>query len=116
MKTSPEVFLRGLFCLNPSGRRLTGTQGRDQRCGNYKRLNVTGYAAPLRLVRVIGPGAEPGGAPLSFTEIILESRQGGSVWMRDVLAVYAAAAGHNSVLCGSLVLLAGDLPPETCRR
>jgi hypothetical protein len=44
MKTSPEVFLRGVFCLNKSGGRLTGTEGRDQRCGNYKRLNVTGYA------------------------------------------------------------------------
>jgi hypothetical protein len=43
-KTSPEVFLRGVFCLNAKGGRLTGTEGRDQRCGNYKRLRVTGYA------------------------------------------------------------------------
>ena len=44
LKTSPETFLRGVFCLNRSGKRLTGTEGRDQRCGGYKRLNVTGYA------------------------------------------------------------------------
>ena len=44
LKTSPETFLRGVFCLNTNGRRLTGTEGRDQRCGGYKRLNVTGYA------------------------------------------------------------------------
>ena len=43
-KTSPETFLRGVFCLKRSGKRLTGTEGRDQRCGGYKRLNVTGYA------------------------------------------------------------------------
>ena len=44
LKTSPETFLRGVFCLKTNGRRLTGTEGRDQRCGGYKRLNVTGYA------------------------------------------------------------------------
>jgi hypothetical protein len=44
LKTSPETFLRGVFCLNRSGKRLTGTEGRDQRCGGYKRLKVTGYA------------------------------------------------------------------------
>jgi hypothetical protein len=44
LKTSPETFLRGVFCLNRSGRRLTGIEGSDQRCGGYKRLNVTGYA------------------------------------------------------------------------
>ncbi len=44
LKTSPEIFLRGVFCLNSSGRRLTGAEGRDQRCSNYKQLRVTGYA------------------------------------------------------------------------
>ncbi len=44
LKTSPETFLRGVFCLNRSGRRLSGAEGSDQRCGGYKRLNVTGYA------------------------------------------------------------------------
>jgi hypothetical protein len=44
LKTSPETFLRGVFCLSRSGRKLTGAEGSDQRCGAYKKLNVTGYA------------------------------------------------------------------------
>lgn len=44
LKTSPETFLRGVFCLSRSGRRLTGAEASDQRCGGYKRLNVTAYA------------------------------------------------------------------------
>ena len=44
LKTSPEIFLRGVFCLNSGGGRLTGAEGRDQRCSNYKQLRVTGYA------------------------------------------------------------------------
>ncbi len=110
MRVDPSLPVRNALMAVAERRTLCLTPGADTAAASVER------AAPLRLVRVIGPGAEPGGAPLSFTEIILESRQGGSVWMRDVLAVYAAAAGHNSVLCGSLVLLAGDLPPETCRR
>jgi hypothetical protein len=43
-KTSPVTFLRGVFCLDTKGRRLTGAPAREQRCGGYKRLNVTGYA------------------------------------------------------------------------
>jgi hypothetical protein len=43
-KTSPETFLRGVFCLNTKGRKLTGSAASEQRCGHYKRLNVTGYA------------------------------------------------------------------------
>ena len=38
LKTSPEMFLRGVFCLNSGGGRLTGAEGRDQRCSNYKQL------------------------------------------------------------------------------
>lgn len=44
LKTSPETFLRGVFCLNTKGKKLTGSEGSDQRCGGYKKLNVTGYA------------------------------------------------------------------------
>jgi hypothetical protein len=33
-----------MFCLNTSGKRLTGVLGRDQRCSGYKQLRVTGYA------------------------------------------------------------------------
>ena len=96
LKTSPEVFLRGVFCLNPRGGRLAGTEGRDQRCSNYKRLSVTGYAhhpytrggsrPPLsrtnkgeitigvatRLTRLLDQAARakriPAGLPIHYTE------------------------------------------------
>ena len=75
-------------------------------------------AAPVRLVRVIGAGPATGQTEdnLSLTELLLDTRQGGSIWTRDVLGVYAGAAAHNNVLCSSLVVLAGDLPSGTCRR
>src|SRR3954449_1356399 len=44
LKTSPETFLRGVFCLNTRGKRLTGAEATDQHCGGYKKLNVTAYA------------------------------------------------------------------------
>jgi hypothetical protein len=95
-RTSPETFLRGVFCLKTNGRRLTGRDSRDQSCGGYKRLNVTGYAhhpyvrggsrPPLsrtnrgeitigtvsRLTRVLDQAARarrvPRGLPIHFTE------------------------------------------------
>jgi hypothetical protein len=73
-------------------------------------------AAPVRLVRVLGPALEITEDNLSLTELLLDTRQGGSIWSRDVLGVYAGAASHNSILCNSLVVLAGDLPSGTCRR
>ena len=96
LKTSPEMFLRGVFCLNSGGGRLTGTEGRDQRCSNYKQLRVTGYAhhpytrggsrPPLsrtntgeitigvatRLTRLLDQAARakriPAGLPIHYTE------------------------------------------------
>lgn len=70
-------------------------------------------AAPLRMVRVIGPvtGADE---PLSLGELIKVTRQGGAPWARDVAAVYAAAARHNALLCGGLLLPLGDLLPRAC--
>lgn len=73
-------------------------------------------AAPVRLVRVLGANREMTQDNLSLTELLLDTRQGGSVWTRDVLGVYAGAAAHNTILCTSLVVLAGDLPSGTCRR
>ena len=73
-------------------------------------------AAPVRLVRVLGANREMTQDNLSLTELLLDTRQGGSVWTRDVLGVYAGAAEHNTILCTSLVVLAGDLPSGTCRR
>lgn len=110
MRVDPSLPVRNALAAVAGERSLCLTPGADTAAAAIER------AAPIRLVRVLGPAAEPGAEPLSFTEVILASRQGGSVWLRDVLAVYAAAAAHNSVLCGSLVLLAEDLPPDTCRR
>lgn len=78
-------------------------------------VDVSG-AEPVRLVRVLGPRAEMTADNLSLTELLLDTRQGGSVWSHDVLAVYAGAAAYNSLLCSSLVVLAGELPSGTCRR
>jgi hypothetical protein len=72
--------------------------------------------APVRLVRVLGADPVETGDNLSLTELLLDTRQGGSIWTRDVLGVYAGAAAHNSVLCNSFVVLAGVLPSGTCRR
>ena len=44
LKTRPEDFLRGVFCLSSSGHRLTGAAARAQKCSGYSRLRVTGYA------------------------------------------------------------------------
>jgi hypothetical protein len=110
MRVDPSLPVRNALSVVAETRALCLTPGADTAAASIEQ------AAPLRLVRVLGRVEEPGAVPLSFTEIILESRQGRSVWMREVLAVYASAAAHNSVLCGSLVLLGGDLPPETCRR
>src|SRR3954454_22018977 len=44
LKTSPETFLRGVFCLNTKGKKLTGAEATDQHCRGYRKLQVTGYA------------------------------------------------------------------------
>ena len=110
MRVDPSLPVQNALAAVAAARPVCLTPGADTA------VALVESAAPMRLVRVLGRGAEPGAAPLSFTEIILESRQGGSVWMRDVLAVYAAAATHNSILCSSLVIFGGELPPDTCRR
>src|SRR4051794_493640 len=43
-RTTPEVFLRAVFCLNKSGGRLTGAEASDRRCRHFKKLAITGYA------------------------------------------------------------------------
>jgi Cellulase (glycosyl hydrolase family 5) len=42
--SSPEAFLRDLFCINAKGRRLTGGAAAAQHCSHYRRLAVTAYA------------------------------------------------------------------------
>lgn len=43
-KTSPETFLRGVFCLSKSGGSLGGVEGKEQGCKGYKKLAINGYA------------------------------------------------------------------------
>ena len=43
-KTSPETFLRGVFCLSKRGGSLGGAEGKDQSCKGYKKLGINGYA------------------------------------------------------------------------
>ena len=105
----PDLPVRGALSAIAAKRPLCLSPGADTAA-----VEVRG-AAPVRLVRVIG-NAAPTQDNLALTELILATRQGGSVWTRDVIAVYAGAAGYNTLLCSSLVVLAGDLPSGTCRR
>jgi hypothetical protein len=70
---------------------------------------------PFRLVRLSRP-ASPGPDALSVVELLKASRQDPSPWVQDVLGVYEAAASHNVLLCGSLLLYLGDAPPPACRQ
>jgi len=106
----PELPVRGALTAIAARRPLCLSPGADTAA-----VEVAG-AAPVRLVRVLGNNVTPTQDNLALTELILDTRQGGSVWTRDVIAVYAGAAGHNTLLCSSLVVLAGDLPSGTCRR
>lgn len=69
---------------------------------------------PFRLTRV-SRSVEPGSAALSLTELLQATRQGSSVWVRDVRNVYDNAARFNSVLCSSFLPVFGDAPPPACR-
>ncbi len=70
--------------------------------------------APSRLVRVNQPPGQ-GAEALTFTELLKATRQNGSPWVLEVRGVYDRAAGHNALLCSSLLLLYGDTPPPACR-
>jgi hypothetical protein len=69
---------------------------------------------PFRLTRVSRTVAA-GSDALSLTELLEATRQGGSVWLRDVRGVYDSAARFNALLCSSLLLVFGDTPPPACR-
>ena len=69
---------------------------------------------PFRLVRLSRP-ASLGPDALSVVELLKASRQDRSPWVQDVRGVYEAAARHNVLLCGSLLLFLGDSPPPACR-
>ena len=40
----PADFIREMFCLSKSGRKLTGTAASIRKCSGYRRLAVTGFA------------------------------------------------------------------------
>jgi hypothetical protein len=69
---------------------------------------------PFRLVRLSRP-ASPDPDALSIVELLKAIRQDRSPWVQDVRGVYEAAASHNVLLCGSLLLFLGDAPPPACR-
>ncbi|HEX2249411.1 MAG TPA: hypothetical protein VHH32_03635 [Gemmatimonadales bacterium] len=69
---------------------------------------------PFRLTRV-SRSVEPGSEALSLTELLQATRQGSSVWVRDVRNVYDNAARFNSLLCSSFLPIFGDAPPPACR-
>jgi hypothetical protein len=69
---------------------------------------------PFRLSRV-SRVVEPGPEALSVTELLEATRQGSSVWVRDVRLVYDRAARFNTLLCSSFLPVFGDAPPAACR-
>ena len=69
---------------------------------------------PFRLSRV-SRAAEPGPEALSVTELLEATRQGSSVWVRDVRLVYDRAARFNTLLCSSFLPVFGNSPPPACR-
>jgi hypothetical protein len=70
--------------------------------------------APFRLARV-SRSAEPGPEALSVSELLEATRQGSSIWVRDVREVYDRAARFNALLCSSFLPVFGDAPPPACR-
>jgi hypothetical protein len=70
--------------------------------------------APFRLTRV-SRSVQPGPEALSVSELLEATRQGSSVWVRDVREVYDRAARFNALLCSSFLPVFGDAPPPACR-
>ena len=72
-----------------------------------------GTLTEIRLVRVFGRVA-PSPDVLSVKELLQASRLGGTLWTREVMGVYAAAAQNNPILCGGLLLPLGGLTARAC--
>lgn len=72
-----------------------------------------GTFTQVRLVRVIGPIA-PSPDVLSVKQLLEASRVGGTLWTREVMSVYSAAARHNPLLCGGILLPLGGLTARAC--
>jgi hypothetical protein len=68
----------------------------------------------FRLARV-SREVKPTSDGLSLGELLGATRQGSSVWVRDVRAVYDNATRFNTLLCSSFHTVFGDAPPPACR-
>jgi len=71
---------------------------------------------PMRFVLVAGPGTTSSDRVVTVTDLARADWQGHSSWLRDVHAVYAAAAGFNPHLCDGPLALLGDTQIAACRR
>ena len=114
-------------------RRMAEAMGIDPRCRSAVPWRTSPAGAPSvslqpptarRLPRSPGPRSglpgsagrsSPGPEALSVTELLQATRQGGSVWIRDVRGVYDSAARINSLLCSSFLPALRRLPPPACR-
>jgi hypothetical protein len=68
----------------------------------------------VRLVRVNHVAAGPTSDVLSVTSLLEMERLGGTAWTVELRRIYAAAASHNSLLCGGVLQRLGDRPLGAC--
>jgi hypothetical protein len=94
-----DVSLRRPLCLTPSADSAAAPP-----------LSWT----PFRVTRV-SRSVEPQSDALSVTELLEATRQGSSIWVRDVRGVYERAARFNALLCSSLLPAFANSPPPACR-
>jgi tetratricopeptide repeat protein len=94
-----EVATRRPLCLTPTA--------------DSAAAPVTSWV-PFRLTRV-SRAVDSSSANLSLVELLEATRQGESVWIRDVRGIYDSAARYNTLLCSSLLFVFGDTPPAACR-
>ncbi len=71
---------------------------------------------PMRFVLVSGPGTTTSDRVVTVTDLARADRQGNSAWLREVHAIYTAAAGFNPRLCDGPLALLGDTQIAACRR
>ena len=62
------------------------------------------------------PGTTSSDRVVTVTDLARADRQGRSSWLREVHAVYTAAAGFNPRLCDGPLALLGDTQIAACRR
>jgi hypothetical protein len=74
----------------------------------------TGAAVVFRMVRIVGLRGAPATDVLSVGELLTSTRLGGTIWTREVLGVYSAAARSNPLLCGGLLLPLGGMTSRAC--